>query len=313
MAFPSHSRASLASLRQEPPPAPKPEEKAPKFTSEAEELWGCELKPAARVNRSRGVLLPPGQWIDPLIVRDSCLRGSAIVSQKVVKRPPLREPTTLFDDVFGHFFFFWFFSLSFCDHQLTWKCTDPCRKTTFLLERAFLHFHVSWWEGNSKVWTVCSFFFLQMSTERRRLLKQPPFGFCLCGPYVFCPVAERCPWGAFDSANDRWLKETNARKRRRVYPFKPPQPTLSRRFHSTSTPRQRQPAEFPAVSNYKSRKKPPNGGPPLFFLPVVLLRFLPKNALQALVSSGGSGRTYLTGELGQGYQELDRVGQDCLK
>ena len=27
-------------------------------------------------------------------------------------------------------------------HQLTWKCTDPCRKTTFLLERAFLHFHV---------------------------------------------------------------------------------------------------------------------------------------------------------------------------
>ena len=32
-------------------------------------------------------------------------------------------------------------------HQLTWKCTDPCRKTTFLLERAFLHFHVSWWQG----------------------------------------------------------------------------------------------------------------------------------------------------------------------
>ena len=27
-------------------------------------------------------------------------------------------------------------------HQLTWKCTDPCRKTTFLLERAFVHFHV---------------------------------------------------------------------------------------------------------------------------------------------------------------------------
>ena len=34
-------------------------------------------------------------------------------------------------------------------HQLTWKCTDPCRKTTVLLERAFLHFHVSWWEGMS--------------------------------------------------------------------------------------------------------------------------------------------------------------------
>ena len=27
------------------------------------------------------------------------------------------------------------------------KCTDPCRKTTFLLERAFWHFHVSLWEG----------------------------------------------------------------------------------------------------------------------------------------------------------------------
>ena len=33
-------------------------------------------------------------------------------------------------------------------HLLTWKCTDLCRKTTFLLERAFLHFHVSWWEGS---------------------------------------------------------------------------------------------------------------------------------------------------------------------
>ena len=34
-------------------------------------------------------------------------------------------------------------------HQLTWKCTDPCRKTTFLLERALLQLHVSWWEGKS--------------------------------------------------------------------------------------------------------------------------------------------------------------------
>ena len=30
---------------------------------------------------------------------------------------------------------------------LTWKCTDPCRKTTFPLKRAFLHFRGSWWEG----------------------------------------------------------------------------------------------------------------------------------------------------------------------
>ena len=36
---------------------------------------------------------------------------------------------------------------SYPSHQLTWKCTDPCGKTTFLLERAFWHFHVSWWEG----------------------------------------------------------------------------------------------------------------------------------------------------------------------
>ena len=36
-------------------------------------------------------------------------------------------------------------------HQLTWKCTDPCRKTTFLLERTFLHFHVSWWKGKCKL------------------------------------------------------------------------------------------------------------------------------------------------------------------
>ena len=35
-------------------------------------------------------------------------------------------------------------------HQQTWKCTDPCRKTTFLLERAFWHFHVSWWEGTDR-------------------------------------------------------------------------------------------------------------------------------------------------------------------
>ena len=26
-------------------------------------------------------------------------------------------------------------------------CAVPCRRTTFLLERAFLHVHVSWWEG----------------------------------------------------------------------------------------------------------------------------------------------------------------------
>ena len=32
-------------------------------------------------------------------------------------------------------------------HQPTWKCTNSCRKTTFLLERAFLNFHVSW-EGS---------------------------------------------------------------------------------------------------------------------------------------------------------------------
>ena len=28
----------------------------------------------------------------------------------------------------------------------TGLCTDPCSKT-FLLERGFVHFHVSWWEG----------------------------------------------------------------------------------------------------------------------------------------------------------------------
>ena len=31
---------------------------------------------------------------------------------------------------------------------LTRKCTDHCRKTTFLLETGFVHFHDSWWEGN---------------------------------------------------------------------------------------------------------------------------------------------------------------------
>ena len=38
-------------------------------------------------------------------------------------------------------------SESLPSHRLTWKCTDPCRKTTVFLERAFLQFHVSWWEG----------------------------------------------------------------------------------------------------------------------------------------------------------------------
>ena len=28
-------------------------------------------------------------------------------------------------------------------HRLTWKCTDPCRKTAFLLERGCEHFRVS--------------------------------------------------------------------------------------------------------------------------------------------------------------------------
>ena len=37
-------------------------------------------------------------------------------------------------------------------HRLTWKCAGPCRKTTFLLERGFMH--VSWWESllGVKVW-----------------------------------------------------------------------------------------------------------------------------------------------------------------
>ena len=33
-------------------------------------------------------------------------------------------------------------------HRLTWKCTNTCRKTTFLVEMKFVHFHVGWWEGN---------------------------------------------------------------------------------------------------------------------------------------------------------------------
>ena len=39
-------------------------------------------------------------------------------------------------------------------HRLTWKCTEPCRETTFLLERGVVHFHVSWWEG--KAWAYAS-------------------------------------------------------------------------------------------------------------------------------------------------------------
>ena len=35
-------------------------------------------------------------------------------------------------------------------YQPTWKCTDLCGRTTFLLERAFLHFHVTWWEGTDE-------------------------------------------------------------------------------------------------------------------------------------------------------------------
>ena len=31
--------------------------------------------------------------------------------------------------------------------RLTWKCTEPCRKTTFLLARGFVRFHISWWQG----------------------------------------------------------------------------------------------------------------------------------------------------------------------
>ena len=41
-------------------------------------------------------------------------------------------------------------------HQPTWKCADPCQKTTFFLERAFLHFHVSWWEGSDPVRRTCA-------------------------------------------------------------------------------------------------------------------------------------------------------------
>ena len=59
-------------------------------------------------------------------------------------------------------------------------CTDPCRKTTFLLERALLHFHVCW-EGVSKgvpllkwvlILKVCPF---QSYRKTKRNLHFDPF------------------------------------------------------------------------------------------------------------------------------------------
>ena len=50
-------------------------------------------------------------------------------------------------ELFGGFGFPFVFKPRKTYTQLTWKRTDPCRKSTFLLERAFLHFHVSWWKG----------------------------------------------------------------------------------------------------------------------------------------------------------------------
>ena len=42
------------------------------------------------------------------------------------------------------------FAIGLPSDRLTWRCTDPCRKTTFLLERGFLctSMLISWWTGN---------------------------------------------------------------------------------------------------------------------------------------------------------------------
>ena len=56
-------------------------------------------------------------------------------------------------------------------HQLTLKCTDPCRKTTFLLEGAFLHFHVGWWEGKYlSLFTFACGLFLRISSQPTKVL-----------------------------------------------------------------------------------------------------------------------------------------------
>ena len=58
--------------------------------------------------------------------------------------------------------------------QLTWKCADPCRKTTFLLERAFLHFHVSWWGTQNTIWALDGWLPFAWFANRKALSKGAP-------------------------------------------------------------------------------------------------------------------------------------------
>ena len=63
------------------------------------------------------------------------------------------------------------------DNTHTWRCTDPCRKTTVLLERGFVHFHVSWRERMfeyvqippEEKWVVLSLWHLVCQTDLKRV------------------------------------------------------------------------------------------------------------------------------------------------
>ena len=48
---------------------------------------------------------------------------------------------------FGYFLWLQVKTTQVPSRQVTWKCTDPCREATFLLERGVVHFHVSWCKG----------------------------------------------------------------------------------------------------------------------------------------------------------------------
>ena len=103
--------------------------------------------------------------------------------------------------------------------QLTWKCTDPCRKTTFLLENAFLHFHVSWWEGHLPQEQGCELYGQVATFEDSRTVRRMdiPITEFRIGPVTghwksqftlqWKHLRMRCFWGAFSgsSATNMWV------------------------------------------------------------------------------------------------------------
>ena len=106
-------------------------------------------KPCEKFFTSSGLIGKPGSWQKVKVLTQSLSSGGLQIPGEKVPMGTL-PPANM--EVFRLLLVGWFSidprrkGKTLPPANMVW-CTEPCRKTTFLLGSAFLHFHVSWWEG----------------------------------------------------------------------------------------------------------------------------------------------------------------------